>query len=173
MEKEIWRDIPGYEERYKISNTWLVYCKWFLKWSVTQKWKFMKLRTDLYWYKEAKLSKDKKQKIYRVNRLVWFTFMGWNIWYYNPKEKTIVCHKNNIRDDNRLENLYIGTQKENIQQAKKENRIKNNFRDKKASMKDRTLMLLIYKTGKYTKKQVSERFWYHQTFLWKLIKGIL
>lgn len=52
-----------------------------------------------------------KHKTYRVSRLVALT------WIPNPDNKPCVCHKNNTRTDNRIENLYWGTAKENTQQC--------------------------------------------------------
>lgn len=46
--------------------------------------------------------------------------------YLTPIEgKHEVCHKNNIKTDNRIENLYWGTHKENMAQAKVDGLLKN------------------------------------------------
>lgn len=47
----------------------------------------------------------------RVNRLVAETFIP------NLDNKPVVCHKNNIKTDNRVENLYWGSVSENTKQA--------------------------------------------------------
>lgn len=47
----------------------------------------------------------------RVNRLVAETFIP------NPLNKPVVCHRNNIKTDNRKDNLYWGTISENTKQA--------------------------------------------------------
>ena len=49
----------------------------------------------------------------RVHRIVAKTF----IYNDNPIEKTYVSHRNNIKNDNRIENLFWATPSENTQQA--------------------------------------------------------
>lgn len=57
-------------------------------------------------------------KTYSVQRLIAKT------WIPNPKNKPCVCHKNNIRTDNRVSNLYWGTYLENAQQCIRDNRFR-------------------------------------------------
>lgn len=55
----------------------------------------------------------KKCVTMRVNRLVAKTFIENDC----PEYKTVVAHRNNIKTDNRVENLYWATPRENTQQA--------------------------------------------------------
>ena len=73
-----------------------------------------------------------------VHRAVWTAFNG-------PIPKgMVVCHLNHQRDDNRLENLYMGTQAENIQQSIKDGRpIGQGMRGKKPA----STKLLPHQTG--------------------------
>ena len=47
----------------------------------------------------------------------------------NPENKPCVCHKDNNRTNNRVENLYWGTYKENTQQCIQDGRFKPGGRD--------------------------------------------
>lgn len=52
-----------------------------------------------------------------VHRLVALTYIP------NPENKPCVCHKDNNRTNNRVENLYWGTYKENTQQCIQDGRL--------------------------------------------------
>lgn len=52
----------------------------------------------------------------KVHRLMALTFIP------NPNKYPIVCHKDNNPTNNRVENLYWGTQKENMRQMVADNR---------------------------------------------------
>jgi hypothetical protein len=57
----------------------------------------------------------KRQKCLSAHRLVAEAFIP------NPNNYPMVCHKNNIKTDNRIENLYWGTCGMNIRQAFQDN----------------------------------------------------
>ena len=65
--KEIWKDIKGYEGKYQISNTGKVRS---LNYNNTGKIKELKLKLNKYGYYEVKLSKNNKAKDYMVGKLV-------------------------------------------------------------------------------------------------------
>lgn len=100
--EEIWKDIPGFAPgTYQVSNL-----------GNFRNMKFgyeRKLNpTTALGYKVITLTKDGKQKIYKAHRLVWEAFNG-------PIPEGIqVNHINEIKTDNRLENLNLMTPKENI-----------------------------------------------------------
>lgn len=101
MENEIWKDIPGYEGRYKISNYGKV-------WSYFKK-DFMSIYIDKDGYSRVALFKDGKQKQLQVHRLVAQTFIP------NPDNLPVVRHKVSIVNggDNSVDNLQWGTIQDN------------------------------------------------------------
>lgn len=94
--------IPGFPG-YKITKIGQVWSERLGKFIKTQK-------TDRG-YLNVVLNRDKKQHWRRVHRLMLETFVG-------PRpEGTEGCHKNDIKIDNRPENLYWGTHSENMKDA--------------------------------------------------------
>ena len=94
---EIWKDIPGYEGLYQVSNYGNVKS---LNYRGTKgKHKCLKLNTDKYGYKIVILANHGKYKSYKVHRLVAAAFIE-NL--NNYKE---VNHKDNNKDNNQINNL--------------------------------------------------------------------
>lgn len=112
--KEIFRDIPGYRN-YKVSNLGRVksidrYVK--NKFGICNRFLKGKILSNVLngWYYVVPLSRDGKVKIFKVHQLVAMAFLN-----HQPNGfKLVVDHINNKSDDNRLENLQVITQKENI-----------------------------------------------------------
>lgn len=74
-------------------------------------------------YYSVSLYRDGKSTKIFVHRLVALTYIS------NPENKPCVCHKDNNRTNNRVENLYWGTYKENTQQCIQDGRFKPGGRD--------------------------------------------
>lgn len=71
--------------------------------------------SDVDWYKRVSFSIwNMKKKMYLVHRLVFCTFNKIPLEFKWQKTKTLILHKNDIRDDNRLENLFLWDQKDNM-----------------------------------------------------------
>lgn len=97
--EEQWKDIPGYEGRYKCSDMGNVQSLISLR--------PMSLTKDTNGYITVGLSKDSKCKKRWVHQLVLMTFIG-------PRPPQMeAAHLNGKRDDNRLENLRWCSRKEN------------------------------------------------------------
>ena len=103
-ENEIWKDIPNYEGIYQASNLGRVKS---LKRPYGLKEKILKPRITRGYYR-VHLHKNSIRKDYFVHRLVFEAFNG------TIPENMQINHINEIKTDNRLENLNLMTPKENI-----------------------------------------------------------
>ena len=101
MSMEIWRNIKNYEGLYQVSNLGRVRS---LKYN---KVKLLKTNINSDGYYNVKLYKDGVTKSFRVHRLVWETFNG------DIPEGMQVNHINEIKTDNKIENLNLLTPREN------------------------------------------------------------
>ena len=115
MENEIWKDIPGYEGRYQVSNMGRIKSLSRTIHSANQNGPFD------YQTKERLLSPGKHDKCghlsvvlhsprksWMVHQLVMQAFVG-----ERPPGK-VICHNNGDASDNKLENLRYDTQTENV-----------------------------------------------------------
>lgn len=98
------------------------------------------------------------QKKVLVHRLVALTYIP------NPENKPCVCHKDNNRTNNRVENLYWGTVKENMSQASRDGRmlgpstsLENHSRSKLTNYQ-RIRIIYLYKNKGFTYRQLAEKF---------------
>lgn len=117
MEQEIWKDIVWYEWLYQVSNLWNVKNK------KTLKYKSISDRKD--WYKQCSLFKNKKEKKVLLHRIVYNTFNNLPLNNYNPYAKTCVCHKDDNPSNNNLDNLFLWTHKDNMNDRDKKWRWNN------------------------------------------------
>lgn len=98
MEQEIWKDIPGFPG-YQVSNLGQIKslsrsCGYYFI-----KEHLMKPQSDTKGYLRISLSKNNKPKRFFVHRLVAMVFIP------NPDNLPQINHKNEIKFDNRVENL--------------------------------------------------------------------
>lgn len=101
---EVWKDIPGYEGRYQVSNLGNVRS---LNWRLTGQTKNLFLKPHNQGYLQVELADNGKRKTYMVHRLVAICFVD------GYTEGMLVNHKNENRTDNRAENLEWCTQSYN------------------------------------------------------------
>lgn len=97
---EVWKDIIGYEDLYQVSNLGNVKSLYHRG---TGKERFLSHQLKKSGYLRVKLCKDGKRKFYNIHRLVATSFIP------NPNNYPCVNHKNENKQDNRVENLEFCT----------------------------------------------------------------
>lgn len=114
-----WKDIKGYENLYKVSDTGIVVAKekkWIMHHSALMISKERELKYDMCrGYKRVSLHKNKKYKHFFVHRLVAEAF----IYNPNPKEKKCINHIDFNPKNNNVSNLEWVTPKENMEYSSK------------------------------------------------------
>ncbi len=102
--KEVWRDVPEFEGRYKISNKGRVKS---LKFNGGKKAKILKLAMGATGYLLVSLH-NFGQTPHRIHRMVAKNFIP------NPERKYEVNHKDGIKTNNIVSNLEWATKSENM-----------------------------------------------------------
>jgi len=123
MKQEIWKTIEGYEN-YEISNLGRVKS---LGNNKTRKEKILKPVKDRKGYLVVSLCQNGSMKTCKIHRLVAQAFIP------NPENKPQVNHKNEIKTDNRAENLEYCTAKENLNYGTHNERVAKALKGRKQS----------------------------------------
>ena len=105
--EEIWKDIVGYEGRYKISNLGNVLSTGNYINGRKHKERLVKTRKNKGGYVTVCLYTGQIGRTCMLHRLIAEAFIP------NPQNKPFIDHINTIRDDNRISNLRWCTAKEN------------------------------------------------------------
>jgi hypothetical protein len=92
LENEVWKDVVGYEGKYKISNFARVY-------SEVRKNLLNPSKNKLTGYYQIPFGDRKNRKSFRLHRVVAQAFIP------NPFNKKEVNHKNKDKEDNKVDNL--------------------------------------------------------------------
>lgn len=105
LENEEWLPVVGYEGLYEVSNMGRIKS---LGNNKSRKEKILKQIKFKSGYLRVGLSINKTHKLYQVHRLVANAFIP------NPNNYTTVNHKNEIKTDNRVENLEWMNMKQQV-----------------------------------------------------------
>lgn len=123
--EEIWKDIPGYEGLYMVSNLGNVYSLGRTTMSkrgtlIIKKPKMLKHHKNVYGYVNvALIDINGKRRTCGIHRLVALAFVH----NPDPKNFTQINHKNEIKNDNRPENLEWCTASYNINYGTRNERV--------------------------------------------------
>lgn len=105
-QKEIWRDVPGYNGFYEVSNLGRVKSCNYRK---TGKEKILKQFLSPNGYFQLVLSLFGNKQTFCVHQLVGICFLGYDL----KDGNTVIDHINNNKTDNRVDNLQITTYRHN------------------------------------------------------------
>lgn len=112
--EEVWKDVPNFEGYYQVSNYGRVKS---LNYNKTKKERIMSLGKNKDGYLFIQLSKKGKTKTFRINRLVYETFIGslpkWDA-KAKADERMEVNHIDENRANNCVWNLELVTTRQNI-----------------------------------------------------------
>jgi len=118
LEKEVWKTIVGYENLYMVSNYGRV--KRLVSKNCRNE-RVLKQNIIVDGRLMVKLSKNSEKKNYLVSRLVAIAFIP------NKNNFPVVCHSDDNFKNNMSDNLWWGTQKDNILDCHKKGRASNNL----------------------------------------------
>ena len=147
--EEVFKDINGYEGFYQISNLGRVVS--FKR----NKYRFLKINLNINKYYLVGLSRDNKQKSFRVHRLVAKAFIP------NPLDKKAVNHINGNKKDNTVSNLEWCTYSENMKHSydvlkRKSGRSKLSRKEVISIREDGRTHLEISKDYNVTRRNITE-----------------
>ena len=154
-DSETWKQIPDYPD-YLVSSLGKI----FVLERISSLGEFLPegflKPTNSHGYLSVWLSKNNKWKQFRIHRLVASAFIE------NPNNLPKTLHKNDIRTDNRVENLYHGTMKQNYEDAKRNGRLnmskgEDHYRAK-LKEDDVRLIRMLYNSGMFTQIKIAQAF---------------
>ena len=132
----------------------------------TRKTKALKQKTNKGGYKEVQLSNSGARRTVLVHRLVCCTFNNVDL-----NTKLYICHKDDNPSNNQLSNLFLGTPKDNIQDALSKDRICRGDKRKDHKLKEADIPTIrnMYKKGNISQRKLASIFGVSQ----RLIHGII
>jgi len=173
---EIWKDVPGYEGKYQVSNLGNIKSlAKSLKNGKTKEEKILSIKgTCGNGYYKITLSKNGKLKTWLVHKLVAQSFL------YKPDYKVEINHKDGNKLNNKIDNLEYCTSSENKLHAfrtglrvspnvkgeknprcKMNETIVNNIRENKFNLTTKEFSILLNVTTQLIGKIKRNQLWRH------------
>lgn len=130
---ESWKPIKGFEDRYTVSDTGLVFSK--------LSGRLLTPKVDRYGYEVVALSRNRKMWHATVHRLVAMTFIP------NPHSLPCVNHKDENKRNNRVDNLEWVTVKENDNYGTRNQRMAESKKKRPIAQYDMSMNLIRIHPG--------------------------
>jgi len=83
----------------------------------------------------------------------------------------VACHRNDIRQDNRLENLYWGTPTQNIHDRRKNSHLNEGEHHGMSKLTDEQVKYIISMKGKKTQAKLAQELGVHPNTVFYIQKG--
>ena len=140
--KEIWKDIEGFEKLYQVSNLGRIRSLFRYKIILNPE----KTRNG---YLRVMLCKEGKRKHYLIHRLVAQAFIP------NPNNLPEINHKNEIKTDNNLNNLYWCDSNHNCNYGTRNDRISSKIKIPIIQMKEDYKIIKIWNSALDVEKTIG------------------
>lgn len=175
MEKEIWKDIQGFEGSYQVSDKGRV--RGLDRFIVRRDWvkcfvkgEEFKLHNNTAGYPYVGLRKNYKKKVITVHRLVALAFLE------NKENKSTVNHIDGNKENNNVSNLEWATPSENIIHAHKTGLFPKGFSTGENSgvskLKNEDVMEIrrLFESG-VSRKELTQTFSVSDSTIAKIVTG--
>jgi hypothetical protein len=163
---EEWRAIEGHEGAYEVSNLGRVRSLYRIRHGGTTRARILQpCRRNEKPHLSVYLSKECVKYTYYVHQLVARAFLG-------PQPVgTYPLHNNGNAQDNRVENLRYGTQKENMDDAAKHGTLAIGVRCGRAKLTDEAVRQIRAMRGIKTEHELAAQFGVSHTSIWQVQVG--
>ena len=149
LPKRVWKDIPGYEGLYQVSDTGQVRT---LNYRRTGQTKILKPGYTKDGYTIVVLCKDGKGKTYTVHRLVALAFIP------NADNLTEVNHKDENKTNNHVSNLEWCDRTYNNNYGTRNKRASKTMKNKNGGLlKDKTILIKVSPQEKQCLKEIAQQ----------------
>lgn len=162
---EVWKPIPGYDGLYEVSNHGRIrsYKRGGTK--VSDRPRLLNPSRHPHGYPTLTLSHNNIPDKRLIHRLVAKLFIG-----DSPTDKPFVCHKDDNPENNHIDNLYWGSQKDNKRDQERNGNTAKGERcgRSKLSKEDVLDIRNANNLGCFTQQELADAFMTTQTNIYKI-----